>query len=136
MFTGLLCILPILSPTQAQRKPTKRWRRRIPSDAAGYHAAFGTPFTHVTDPGQQMMCQMKSAIPAFQRIMFVVVTSAAPTSPNTLVNAAPVMVLATAPRRAVQRRFARPRSMAIAVRSSATTKAMLKVRSPEGTAAT
>ena len=83
-----------------------------------------------------MMRQMKSAIPAFQRIMFVVVTSAAPTSPNTLVNAAPVTVLATAPRRAAQRRFARSRSMAIAVRSSATTKAMLKVRSQEGTAAT
>lgn len=93
--------MPILVPTHSAAQAyetlaTTRPAVMPPMPYSGYlqpvtDAAFGTPFTHVTDPGQQM----KSAIATFQRIRVVVVTSAAPTSPNTLINTAPAMVLAT-----------------------------------------
>jgi hypothetical protein len=65
MVTGLLCVLPTLSPAlgAAQAYKTLATARAAvtpPMPYPGYlqpvtDAAFGTPFTRVTDPGRQML---------------------------------------------------------------------------------
>ena len=110
-------------------------RRTTPSmHCSGYRqpltdAAFGTPF-HTRDgpwpadtdgnlsqagllhaPLFRLTGVERGSEPVADRQrLFWLLTSAAPTIPNTSIDAAPVMVLATAPRRPVQRRFARARS--------------------------
>ena len=62
MATGLLCVLPVLLPTHgaAQAYEALATTRGPPMPYPGYlqpvtDAAFGTPFTRVTDPGRQML---------------------------------------------------------------------------------
>jgi len=127
-------------------------------------AAFGTPFTRVTDPRpadaagdlsqagllhaslfQLTGVERGSEPVADRQRLFRLLTSASPTTPNTLINAAPAMVLATAPVELCSGGSLVPgHSHHLHLRigagsdhlTNATTKAMLKVRSRERTAAT
>jgi hypothetical protein len=123
MVTRLLCVLPILLPTQAQAYETLATthpvgRRRLSRSLwDAIHARNGP---RPADDAPNEECHSRVPEDHVRRG-----DKRCADEPEH-VNAAPVMVLATAPRRAAQRRFARSRSMAIAVRSSATTKAMLK----------
>ena len=65
MITGLLYVLPVFLPIHGAAEAyetlaTTRAAVTLPMPYAGYlqpvtDAAFGTPFTRVTDPGQQML---------------------------------------------------------------------------------